>query len=194
MEAFLICMATIVLGEIGDRTQLLALILTTQLRRPLPIILGILVATLANHALAALLGQWAGSLLSPRVLRWTLGVSFLLLAAWVLVPDKADSGAPARSGYGAFMLTVTTFFLAEMGDKTQIVTIALAARFHEFFGVVAGTTLGMMLANVPVIYLGHKFADRLPTKAVHILAAIIFVVLGGLALRTALYPTAHSMF
>ena len=114
---------------------------------------------------------------------------------WILIPDKlddADAGL-TKNSTGVFGTTAVTFFLAEMGDKTQIVTIALAARFHEFFGVVAGTTLGMMLANVPVIYLGHKFADRLPTKAVHILAAIIFVVLGGLALRTALYPTAHPM-
>ena len=152
MEAFLICAATIVLGEIGDRTQLLALILTTQLRRPLPIILGILVATLANHALAALLGQWAGSLLSPRVLRWTLGVSFLLLAAWVLVPDKADSGAPARSGYGAFMLTVTTFFLAEM------------------------------LVEVPTVLLAGRVMRTLPLRWIRLGAALAYSVLGALTL------------
>jgi putative Ca2+/H+ antiporter (TMEM165/GDT1 family) len=182
MEAFLICAATIVLGEIGDRTQLLALILTTQLRRPLPIILGILVATLANHALAALLGQWAGSLLSPRVLRWTLGVSFLLLAAWVLVPDTADSGAPARSGYGAFMLTVTTFFLAEMGDKTQIAAMALAARFRSLAVVVLGTTCGMMLVEVPTVLLAGRVMRTLPLRWIRLGAALAYSVLGALTL------------
>ena len=167
MEAFLICAATIVLGEIGDRTQLLALILTTQLRRPLPIILGILVATLANHALAALLGQWAGSLLSPRVLRWTLGVSFLLLAAWVLVPDKADSGAPARSGYGAFML---------------IAAMALAARFRSLAVVVAGTTCGMMLVEIPTVLLAGRVMRTLPLRWIRLGAALAYSVLGVLTL------------
>ncbi|MGA2562474.1 MAG: TMEM165/GDT1 family protein [Steroidobacteraceae bacterium] len=183
MEAFLICASAIVLGEIGDRTQLLALILTTRLRRPLPIIFGILVATLANHMLAALFGQWAGSLLSARVLRWTLGISFLLLAAWVLVPDKADSGAPARGGgYGAFMLTVTTFFLAEMGDKTQIAAMALAARFRSLAVVVAGTTCGMMLVEVPTVLLAGRVTRVLPLRWIRLGAAIAYALLGALTL------------
>jgi putative Ca2+/H+ antiporter (TMEM165/GDT1 family) len=129
-------------------------------------------------------------------MNWAVVASFALMAIWILIPDKLDDGdaVTTKGQMGVFGTTVVTFFLAEMGDKTQIVTVALAARFHEIFGVVAGTTLGMMLANVPAIYLGHKFADRLPTKAVHALAAIIFVVLGGFALRTALYPDAHPMF
>jgi len=183
MEAFLICASAIVLGEIGDRTQLLALILTTRLRRPLPIIFGILVATLANHMLAALFGQWAGSLLSARVLRWTLGISFLLLAAWVLVPDKADSGAPARGGaYGAFMLTVTTFFLAEMGDKTQVAAMALAARFRSVAVVVAGSTCGMMLVEVPTVLLAGRVTRVLPLRWIRLGAAIAYALFGALTL------------
>jgi putative Ca2+/H+ antiporter (TMEM165/GDT1 family) len=129
-------------------------------------------------------------------MNWAVVASFAVMAVWILIPDKLDDADAVSTKHpmGVFGTTALTFFVAEMGDKTQIVTVALAARFHEFFGVVAGTTLGMMLANVPVIYLGHKFADRLPTKAVHVLAAVIFVVLGGFALRTALYPAAHPMF
>ena len=182
MEAFLICVTAIVLGEIGDRTQLLALILATRLRRPLPIIFGILVATLANHLLAALFGQWAGSLLSPRLLRWTLGISFLLLAAWVLVPDKAETGEAARGGYGAFMLTVTTFFLAEMGDKTQIAAMALAARFRSLAVVVAGTTCGMMLVEVPTVLLAGRVTRIMPLRWIRLGAAIAYALLGALTL------------
>jgi putative Ca2+/H+ antiporter (TMEM165/GDT1 family) len=129
------------------------------------------------------------------ILNWAVVASFAVMAVWILIPDKLDDADAVSTKHpiGVFDTTALTFFLAEMGDKTQIVTIALAARFHEFFGVVVGTTLGMMLANVPVIYLGHRFADRLTTKAIHILAATIFVVLGGLALRTALYPAAHPI-
>lgn len=184
------------LAEIGDKTQLLSLVLAARYRKPIPIVLGVLAATLINHAASGALGAWLASVLSPGVLNWAVVASFAVMAVRILVPDKLDDADAVltKNSMGVFGTTAVTFFLAEMGDKTQIVTIALAARFHEFFGVVAGTTLGMMLANVPVIYLGHKFADRLPTKAVHILAAIIFVVLGGLALRTALYPTAHPLF
>jgi Ca2+/H+ antiporter, TMEM165/GDT1 family len=172
----------------GDKTQILSLILAARYRKPLPIILGVLVATLANHAVAGGIGIWLASILDPSVLNWLVVASFILMAGWILVPDKLTEGevtTPKRS-MGVFGTTVFAFFLAEMGDKTQVTTVALAARFHDFFGVVSGTTLGMMLANIPVIYLGHRFADRLPAKAVHVVAALIFVLLGGLALRNAI--------
>jgi putative Ca2+/H+ antiporter (TMEM165/GDT1 family) len=196
MQSFLVSTSVVGLAEIGDKTQLLSLVLAARYRKPIPIILGVLVATLVNHGASGALGVWLASILSPDILNWAVVVSFAVMAVWILIPDKLDDADEVltKNSMGVFGTTVVTFFLAEMGDKTQIVTIALAARFHEFFGVVAGTTLGMMLANVPVIYLGSKFADRLPTKAVHILASIIFVVLGGLALRTAIYPAAHPMF
>ncbi|CAE6702061.1 Putative manganese exporter [Paraburkholderia nemoris] len=196
MQSFLISTSVVGLAEIGDKTQLLSLVLAARYRKPIPIILGVFAATLINHGASGALGAWLASVLSPGILNWAVVASFAVMAVWILVPDKLDDADAVltKNSMGVFGTTALTFFLAEMGDKTQIVTIALAARFHEFFGVVAGTTLGMMLANVPVIYLGHKFADRLPTKAVHILAAIIFVVLGGLALRTALYPQAHPLF
>src|ERR1700737_2463932 len=196
MQSFLVSTSVVGLAEIGDKTQLLSLVLAARYRKPVPIILGVLTATLINHGASGALGAWLSSVLSPGILNWAVVASFAGMAVWILIPDKLDDAewVSTKHPMGVFSTTALTFFLAEMGDKTQIVTVALAARFHEFFGVVAGTTLGMMLANVPVIYLGHKFADRLPTKAVHILAAIIFVVLGGLALRTALYPAEHSMF
>ncbi|MFM0012026.1 TMEM165/GDT1 family protein [Paraburkholderia sediminicola] len=196
MQSFLISTSVVGLAEIGDKTQLLSLVLAARYRKPIPIILGVFVATLINHGASGALGAWLASVLSPGILNWAVVASFAVMAVWILVPDKLDDADAVltKNSMGVFGTTALTFFLAEMGDKTQIVTIALAARFHEFFGVVAGTTLGMMLANVPVIYLGHRFADRLPTKAVHILAAVIFVVLGGLALRTALYPQAHPLF
>jgi putative Ca2+/H+ antiporter (TMEM165/GDT1 family) len=196
MQSFLVSTGVVGLAEIGDKTQLLSLVLAARYRKPVPIILGVLAATLINHGASGALGVWLASILSPNILNWAVVVSFAVMAVWILIPDKLDDADAVltKNSMGVFGTTAVTFFLAEMGDKTQIVTIALAARFHEFFGVVAGTTLGMMLANVPVIYLGHKFADRLPTKTVHILAAIIFVVLGGLALRTALYPQAHPLF
>ena len=195
MESFLVSTSIVGLAEIGDKTQLLSLVLAARYRKPIPIILGVFVATLVNHGFSGALGAWLASVIDPKVMNWAVVASFVLMAIWILIPDKLDEAdAVAKGHMGVFGTTVVTFFLAEMGDKTQIVTVALAARFHEFFGVVAGTTLGMMLANVPVIYLGHKFADRLPTKAVHIAAAVIFVVLGGFALRTALYPEAHPLF
>lgn len=196
MQSFLVSTSVVGLAEIGDKTQLLSLVLAARYRKPIPIILGVFVATLINHAASGALGAWLASVLSPAILNWAVVASFAVMAVWILIPDKLDGAEAVSTTHpmGVFGTTALTFFLAEMGDKTQVVTIALAARFHEFFGVVAGTTLGMMLANVPVIYLGHKFADRLPTKAVHILAAVIFVVLGGFALRTALYPHEHPMF
>ncbi|WP_233160725.1 TMEM165/GDT1 family protein [Aquitalea sp. ASV11] len=188
MQSFLVSTGVVALAEIGDKTQLLSLILAARYRKPVPIILGILLATLVNHAGAGGVGAWLSTALSPNILNWTVVASFALMAGWILIPDKLDEGEivmPKRQ-MGVFATTVFAFFLAEMGDKTQVVTIALAARFHDFLPVVAGTTLGMMLANVPVIYLGSRFADRLPTKAVHIVASLIFVVLGALALMNAI--------
>ncbi|MBV8659541.1 MAG: TMEM165/GDT1 family protein [Burkholderiales bacterium] len=192
LSTFLVSTSVVALAEVGDKTQLLSLMLAARYRKPIPIILGVLVATLVNHAGAGGLGAWLSSWLSPNILNWTVVASFVLMAGWILVPDKLDEDEivmPKRA-LGVFGTTVFAFFLAEMGDKTQVVTIALAARFHEFYGVVAGTTLGMMLANVPVIYLGHRFSDRLPAKTVHIIASCIFVVLGALAVRNALMGTA----
>jgi putative Ca2+/H+ antiporter (TMEM165/GDT1 family) len=188
MQAFLVSTGVIALAEIGDKTQILSLILAARYRKPLPIILGVFTATLANHAVAGGIGTWLGQVLDPSLLNWMVVASFILMAGWILLPDKFDEeqvNLPKRA-LGVFGTTVFAFFLAEMGDKTQVVTVALAARFHDFVGVVSGTTLGMMLANVPVIYLGHRFADRIPAKAVHVLAAVILVLLGGLALRNAL--------
>ena len=188
MQAFLVSTGVIALAELGDKTQILSLILAARYRKPLPIILGVFTATLANHAVTGGIGTWLGQVLDPSLLNWLVVASFILMAGWILLPDKFDEeqvNLPKRA-LGVFGTTVFAFFLAEMGDKTQVVTVALAARFHDFVGVVSGTTLGMMLANVPVIYLGHRFADRIPAKAVHVLAAVIFVVLGGLALRNAL--------
>jgi putative Ca2+/H+ antiporter (TMEM165/GDT1 family) len=183
-QAFLISTGAVALAEIGDKTQLLSLVLAARYRKPVPIMLGVLAATLANHAGAGAIGAWLGSQLTPDIMRWALGVSFVVMGLWVLIPDKLDPSEAnnvGRSHWGVFGTTLATFFLAEMGDKTQIATVALAARFHDFLGVVAGTTLGMMLANVPAILLGERFAHKLPTKAVHAVAAVLFVVLGALA-------------
>jgi putative Ca2+/H+ antiporter (TMEM165/GDT1 family) len=182
MQAFLVSIASIALGELGDKTQLLALILATQLRRPLAVIAGILVATLANHLLAALLGQWAGSLLQPAVLRWILGLSFLALAVWVLVPDKADDAPRAADGYGAFMITISAFFMAEMGDKTQIVALALAAKYRDLLAVVAGTTIGMMIVNIPTVMLAGHLTRVVPIRWIRIAAALVYALLGALTL------------
>jgi putative Ca2+/H+ antiporter (TMEM165/GDT1 family) len=183
-QAFLISTGAVALAEIGDKTQLLSLVLAARYRKPMPIILGVLAATLINHAGAGALGAWLGSLVTPTIMRWALTASFIGMGLWILVPDKLneDEAKANRSHLGVFGATVVTFFLAEMGDKTQLATVALAARFHDFFGVVAGTTLGMMIANVPAILLGDRFAHKLPTKLVHGIAAVMFVVLGVLAL------------
>ncbi len=178
MEAFLISTGIVALAEIGDKTQLLAFILAAKFRKPWPIILGILLATLANHGLAGAVGAWVTTYMGPGILRWILGLSFLAMAAWILVPDKFDEGDAKLARYGAFGTTLVAFFFAEMGDKTQIATVALAAQYHDFFSVVAGTTLGMMVANVPAVLLGDKLAHRLPVRLVHALAAIIFAILG----------------
>jgi putative Ca2+/H+ antiporter (TMEM165/GDT1 family) len=191
LQPFLVSTSIVALAEVGDKTQLLSLLLAARYRQPVPIILGVLVATLINHAGAGGVGTLLSNLLAPSVLNWIVVASFALMAGWILVPDKlnAEEVVMPRKPMGVFATTALAFFLAEMGDKTQIVTIALAARFHDFLGVVAGTTLGMMLANVPVIYLGHRFADRLPAKAIHAVAALIFLVLGAFALRNALTGT-----
>lgn len=178
MEAFLVSTGIVALAEIGDKTQLLAFLLAAKFRKPLPIVLAILVATIANHAFAAAIGAWVTSVLSPEVLRWVLGISFLAMAAWTLIPDKFEEGDAKLAKYGVFLTTLIAFFLAEMGDKTQIATVALAAQYNTFFAVVAGTTFGMMLANVPAVYFGDRIADRLPTRLVHRIAALIFAILG----------------
>jgi len=183
MEAFLISTGIVALAEMGDKTQLLSLVLAARFRKPWPIVLGILVATLANHALAGAVGSWVTTLLGPDVLRWVLGLSFIAMAVWMLIPDKLDedegNDAPRM---GVFMTTVVAFFLAEMGDKTQIATVMLAAQYNAWAWVVAGTTLGMMVANAPVVWLGDAITQRVPIALVHKVSAAIFVVLGVLAL------------
>jgi putative Ca2+/H+ antiporter (TMEM165/GDT1 family) len=178
LEAFLVSTGIVALAEIGDKTQLLAFILAAKFRKPVPIILGVLVATIVNHGFAGALGAWITSLASPEVMRWVLGVSFIAMAIWTLIPDKFDEEEAKFAKYGVFGTTLIAFFLAEMGDKTQVATIALAAQYQAFFSVVAGTTLGMMIANVPAVIMGDKIAGRLPIRLVHSIAALIFAILG----------------
>lgn len=178
MDAFLISTGIVALAEIGDKTQLLAFLLAARFRRPWPIVLGILVATVANHAVAAAVGAWISQWLGGEALRWILGLSFLGMAAWIMVPDKLDEDDAKLTGGSVFMATFIAFFLAEMGDKTQVATVALAARYVETVAVIAGTTLGMMLANVPAVLFGERIANRIPLKLVHGLAALIFAVIG----------------
>jgi putative Ca2+/H+ antiporter (TMEM165/GDT1 family) len=182
MHAFLISTGVVALAEIGDKTQLLALVLAARFRQPLPVIAGILVSTLLNHAVAGYAGTLAGELLTGPWMRWILGISFIAMAGWALIPDKLDE-APKESGrHGAFVTTLIAFFLVEIGDKTQIATVALAAQFEALVPVVAGTTLGMLLANGPVVLLGGAAADRLPLKLIRAVAAAIFAILGVLIL------------
>jgi putative Ca2+/H+ antiporter (TMEM165/GDT1 family) len=180
MEAFLVSTGVVALAEIGDKTQLLALVLAAKYRKPVPIILGILAATLLNHALAGIAGAWISALVGPAAMRWILGLSFIAMAAWTLVPDKYDEGGEPTPAprFGVFGATLVAFFLLEMGDKTQIATVALAAKYSSLFAVVAGTTLGMMLANVPAVLLGEVAAKKLPMHIVHRIAAAIFFALG----------------
>jgi Ca2+/H+ antiporter, TMEM165/GDT1 family len=185
MEAFLVSTMVVGLAEIGDKTQILSLMLAARFQRPVPILFGILFATIANHAAAGLAGKYFGDLLSGPCLRWVLGLSFLSVAVWALFPDKYEGNDRAIGRSGAFMSTLVAFFLAEIGDKTQIATIGLAARFEQFYPVVAGTTLGMMLANIPAVFLGDKLATKLPVKAIRFTAAIVFAVLGILTLTVA---------
>ncbi|MGI9132925.1 MAG: TMEM165/GDT1 family protein [Rhodoferax sp.] len=179
MEAFLISTGVVALAEIGDKTQLLAFILAARFKKPLPIIAGILCATVVNHGLAGALGAWITAMATPEVLRWVLGLSFIAMAAWTLVPDKIEEEETqiARQ-VGVFGATLVTFFLAEMGDKTQIATVAMAAKFANPVVVVAGTTLGMLIADVPAVFVGDRFAARIPMRLVHSIAAAIFALLG----------------
>jgi len=184
MQAFLVSTGVVALGEMGDKTQLLALLLAARFRKPWPIVAGILVATVVNHALAGLVGHWVANALGASLLRWVIGISFLLMSVWMLIPDKLDDedSAGGRQLFGVFGTTVLAFFLAEMGDKTQIATVALAARYDSLLAVVAGSTLGMMLANVPAVLLGDQVAKRVSMTLVHGIAAAIFGVLGVLTL------------
>jgi putative Ca2+/H+ antiporter (TMEM165/GDT1 family) len=178
LEALLVSTGVVALAEIGDKTQLLALLLATRFRRPWPIVLGILVATLANHAFASAVGAWLVGVIGANALRWILGLSFIAMAAWTLIPDSAPDEKSATPRHGVFFTTAIAFFLVEMGDKTQIATVALAAQFHSIVLVVIGTTLGMMLANVPVVFAGEALIRRVPLKVVRIVTALSFVALG----------------
>ncbi len=180
MEALLVSIGVVALAEIGDKTQLLTLVLVARYAKPWPIIAGIVVATLVNHGLAGLAGAWLTGAIGPDAMRWVLGVSFIAMAAWMLVPDKLDDdGSALRNLGGTFVTTTCLFFLAEIGDKTQIATIALAARFDSLAVVVIGTTLGMVLANAPVAFFGEALVRRFPVRAVHVIAALVFLALGA---------------
>ncbi len=179
MESFLISTGVVALAEIGDKTQLLAFILAARFKKPIPIIAGILVATLINHGLAGALGAWITSMVNPSIMQWVLGVSFIAMAIWTLIPDEIEEEeTQVVLKLGVFGATLVTFFLAEMGDKTQIATVALAAHYASPVWVVAGTTLGMLIADVPAVFIGDKLAGRIPMALVHRIAAAIFAVLG----------------
>jgi putative Ca2+/H+ antiporter (TMEM165/GDT1 family) len=179
MEPLLVSTGVVALAEIGDKTQLLAFILAARFKKPVPIILGILAATIVNHGLAGALGAWITSAISPEILRWVLGLSFIGMAVWTMVPDKIeDEETQVAMKFGVFGATSITFFLAEMGDKTQIATVAMVAHYAAPLMVVMGTTLGMLVADVPAVFLGDKFANKIPMKLVHSIAAAIFALLG----------------
>ncbi|MFN3884206.1 MAG: TMEM165/GDT1 family protein [Rhodocyclaceae bacterium] len=182
MEAFLISTGVVALAEVGDKTQLLAFMLAARFRKPVPIVLGILLATLFNHALAGILGMGIASLLTPATLRWVLGISFIAMAIWLLVPDRMEEDETWLARMGVFGTTLIAFFLAEMGDKTQVATVALAAQYRTVVTIVLGTTLGMMIANVPAVLLGERIAHELPERSIHGIAAAIFLFLGLAAL------------
>jgi putative Ca2+/H+ antiporter (TMEM165/GDT1 family) len=183
MEAFLISTGVVALAEIGDKTQLLALVLAARYRKPVPIVFGILVATLLNHALAGSVGAVVARLVDPQTMRWILGVSFVAMAVWMLIPDKLEGEQQVKPPrFGVFATTLFAFFLLEMGDKTQIATVALAAKYPQLAAVVAGTTLGMMIANVPAVLLGEVAATKLPLRIVRAVCAVVFAVIGVLVL------------
>jgi len=185
LEALAVSTGVVALAEVGDKTQLLAFMLAARYRRTTPIVLGILVATVVNHAFAAALGTWLTHALGHDVLRWVLGLGFLAMAVWILIPDKLDADeVQLKNGMGVFMTTTVAFFLAEMGDKTQVATVALAAQYEAFMAVVAGTTLGMMIANVPAVLVGDRLAHRMPVRLIHAIAAALFAVLGIVALSS----------
>jgi Ca2+/H+ antiporter, TMEM165/GDT1 family len=187
MEALFTSTAVVALAEIGDKTQLLAIVLATRFKKPWPIIAGIFAATLANHFLAALVGAQTASFLDGTWFRYVIAVSFIVMGIWTLIPDEFDEDAQKPARFGAFLTTLVAFFLVEMGDKTQLATIALGARFHDTVLVAAGTTLGMMLANVPAVFLGNELIKRVPLRLVRTAAAILFIAIGGWLLA----QTAH---
>lgn len=179
MEAFLVSTGIVALAEMGDKTQLLALVLAVRFRKPWPIVWGILVATLVNHGLAGAIGAWVTTFVGPDLLRWVLAGSFIAMAVWMLIPDTLDDAqSDTQPRWGVFGTTVVAFFLAEMGDKTQIATVMLVAQYHAYLWVVAGTTLGMMLANAPVVWLGERMTRLVPMRLVHTVSALIFAALG----------------
>lgn len=182
-ESFFISTGVVALAEIGDKTQLLAFLLAARFKKPLPIILGILLATIVNHGLAGMLGAWITHVVNPEILRWVLGISFIAMAIWTLIPDKIEEEETLiAKRLGVFGATLITFFIAEMGDKTQIATIAMAAHYQSAFIVVCGTTLGMLIADVPAVFLGNQFASKIPMKLIHGVAAAIFALMGLLTL------------
>ena len=179
LQAFLVSLGAVALAEIGDKTQLLSLVLAAKFRRPWPICAGILVASLLSHAIAAELGAWLSLWMTPEVQRWLIGLSFLAVAAWALLPEQEEPvDALPRRGRGVFVVSVIAFFLAELGDRTQIATVVLGAHYHPLWQVIAGSTVGMMLANVPVVFLGARFAARLPLRTARLAAAALFAALG----------------
>ena len=183
MEAFLVSTGVVALAEVGDKTQLLAFILAARFKKPLPIIAGILLATLVNHGLAGALGAWITTLIGPEILRWVLGLSFIAMAVWTMIPDEIEEEeTKAARRLGVFGATFITFFLAEMGDKTQLATVAMAAHYATPVPVVIGTTLGMLIADVPAVFVGDRLASRIPMKLVHAVAAAIFALLGAATL------------
>jgi putative Ca2+/H+ antiporter (TMEM165/GDT1 family) len=183
LQAFLVSTGLVAIAEMGDKTQLLAFVLAARFKRPLPIIAGIFAATAVNHGLAGALGAWIMTAVGPNVLRWVLGLSFLAMAAWTMIPDEIEKDeAKAAHRLGVFGATLVTFFLAEMGDKTQLATVALAAHYGAPLIVVAGTTLGMLIADVPAVFIGERLSARMPMKLVHSVAAMLFVALGAATL------------
>jgi putative Ca2+/H+ antiporter (TMEM165/GDT1 family) len=183
LHAILVSTGIVTLAEMGDKTQLLAFVLAAKFKKPIPIILGIFFATILNHGLAGVLGSWITQILSPEVLRWVLALSFIGMAIWTLIPDKIDEDdSTIAEKSGIFLTTLVTFFLAEMGDKTQVATVAMAAHYSSPLMVVIGTTLGMMLADVPAVFLGNSFAKKLPLKVIHSIAAGVFLLMGILVL------------
>ncbi|MBJ9983957.1 TMEM165/GDT1 family protein [Acinetobacter sp. S40] len=181
MQEFLISTSVVALAEMGDKTQLLALLLAARFRKPVPILIAILLATTINHGLSAVLGQWLTTVLNPTVMVWVLAVGFIGMALWMLIPDKLDDETDSINKwqrFGVFGATFILFFLAEIGDKTQIATVALAARFDSVFWVMLGTTIGMMIANAPAVFIGNKMADRLPISLIHKIGAAIFLIVG----------------
>jgi Ca2+/H+ antiporter, TMEM165/GDT1 family len=187
VESFLVSVSTVAIAEMGDRTQLLSLMLAARFRRPWPILAGVLCATLANHAVAGVIGVRLGRILTPTVLNVVVGASMIAMALWALKSDRLEEGSDRGPGASAFLTTLVAFFVAEIGDKTQIATVALAAAYSNLFAVVAGTTAGMLLANIPAVFLGQAFAQRLPLKALHYVASVLFLLLGALFL----YRAAH---